>query len=73
MKPLADQIVQALEQERREPYYIVGFLQAILRHIEQGHPAKETLEFHLNATLAEADKQASIDSERRRIEAEDPS
>jgi hypothetical protein len=62
MKPLADQIVQALEQEGREPYYIVGFLQSLLRQIEQGYPAKETLEFHLNATLAEADKQAGIDS-----------
>jgi hypothetical protein len=67
MKTKTDQIVQALEQEGREPYYIVGFLQAILRHIEQGHPAKETLEFHLNATLAERDKQAGIDSETRRI------
>jgi len=58
MKTKTEQIVQALEQERREPYYIVGFLQSLLRQIEQGYPAKETLEFHLNATLAEADKQA---------------
>ncbi len=71
MKTKTDQIVQALELEGREPYYIVGFLQAILRHIEQGHPAKETLEFHLKATRAEAEKQAGIDSETRRIEAKE--